>query len=221
MDDDNRSILKEESDNEEIPIKTENSPNPEWDGSQAAFVEDDDAGKFDEEYSGIRISYKLTKDEICQSIKRAGYYTISRGKTLIETAVLVVALAVFLGSYFVYGNTVNIIMSVVCAVVLAMLWLIPHIIMRREVRAQEGRERQTTVEFYPDEIEVSTGDKQWEIQLNATAQLEEYDDMFILYLPNTQIFPIPIRAIEPSVLGDIGSMLKAGTKPREKRSRRR
>lgn len=211
MDDGSRSTISEE----------DQDTSTEWDGSEASFVEDNDAKKFGEEYSGIRLSYKLTKKEIYESIKRAGYYKISKIKSIVETIIVSIALAIFLVSYFIYGNSINIGMTIVCAVVIVAIWLVPHLIVKKQVEIKKSTAKEITVDIYPDEIEVNKGNNGWEIQLDSTSQLEEYDDMFILYLPNTNIFIIPIRAIEPNVLGDIGSFLKAGTMPREKRISRR
>lgn len=207
MDDDGSRIITDQNDEME-------KSSSEWDGSEASFVEDNDGKEYGEEYSGIRISYRLTKSEIYQSIKRAGYYKINRIKTIVETVILSIALLIFLVSFFIYGNTVNIVMSFICALVLGTIWLIPQIIIRRQVELQKAKSNEITIDVYPDEIEVNRDTGGWQIQLDSTTELQECDDMFILYLPNMHIFIIPIRAIEPNVLGDIGSILKAGTTPK-------
>jgi hypothetical protein len=215
-----KPLLKAEKEekNEEY-LKNEKRINPNWDGSEAEFVEDDDANEYQDEYSGIKIRYKLDDKEIYESLKHAGYYNTSRTKAIIETALLLVVLILFLISFFIYGNIINIIMVFICAAVASAIWFVPHVLMKRQLENQKYRNKEINVEIYPDEIEIE-GDTEWEINLDGTSELKDCDDMFILFLPNNHIFPIPKRVIEPSVMLDIESMLRAGTSPKSESKRR-
>lgn len=215
---DNLTNINNNNDNKNIDSfdekKSDESPT-EWDGSEASFVENDDADEYGEEYSGIRISYKLTEEEIYKSLKRVGFCSASKGKNIIKSAFLLSFFIIFLVLFCFSGNLLNLFTAIATLLVLFAVWFVPFFRIKNKSRIEGLRASEITVEIYPDEMEITSNGSSWEIQLDSSATLAEYEDMFILHLKNGNIFVIPVRAIEPNVLGEIGSMLKAGTNPEQ------
>lgn len=202
----------EQEKQEEQAQEEENSP--DWDGSEAEFVPDEDAAVYEEQYTGIGLTYTLRHEEVLSCLKRGGICKTTGVRAWAETGLMAVMAVMFFASFFLYGNGYNILLGVACLVVIAAIWLVPHLGMKRQAKEiADGKE--IHVEVYPDTVEVGRKEHQWEIPLDGTSSLEEYDDMMVLTTPKKQMLAIPLRSVEPSVLPDVQAMLMAGTLPAE------
>ena len=65
-----KSLLDEENKLTDENEDDENKSN--WDGSESEFVEDDEATEYEEQQTGVKINYALSKDEIFKCIKHCG-----------------------------------------------------------------------------------------------------------------------------------------------------
>ena len=181
---------------EQLEQAQEEEYTPDWDGTDAEFVEDEDAAEYEEQYAGIKLSYTLNREEAMACLKRAHIYKTVGRRAWLETGILIVAAALFFVSFGLYQ-------------------LVPYLDMRKRAGEIAGG-RKIEVEIYPDEVVVGSGEGQWEIPLDGTSSFEEFDDLMVLFTPKNAILAMPMRAMEPAVIADIQGMLIAGCIP-EKR----
>ena len=59
---------------EQLEQAQEEEYTPDWDGTDAEFVEDEDAAEYEEQYAGIKLSYTLNREEAMACLKRAHIY---------------------------------------------------------------------------------------------------------------------------------------------------
>lgn len=185
-----------------------------WDGSESEFVEDDDAEEYEEQYAGIKFGYILKKDEIISCLKHTGMYKSNNIRSIVETCLLMVLAVIFFVLYFVTKNNLNLILGSVSLALILAVMLIPRLFVKVSAdKLTTGKK--LSVEIYPDEIEVDSGATNWKIPLDGSSFFEEFNEMFLIYLPQEKLFIIPIRAIEPDFLADVQAMILAGTTPKE------
>lgn len=183
---------------------------PDWDGSEAQYVEDADAAEYEERYAGIKITYQLTRDEVTDCLKHAGVYQKAKVRAVIETVLCAIVCVCFAAECIFSWNPFQLFLSVLSGGLIAALWWGYHARIRQH--AEESGSAETTVCIYPDEVEIGTNGG-CSIPLDGTCALEEYNGMLILYPKADKMVAIPIRSIEPSVLADVQAMLVAGTMP--------
>lgn len=195
---------EDDSDSEEIT----------WDGSESEFVENDDAEEYEEQYAGIKFGYALKKEEIFSCLKHTGLFKINGTRSIVEICLLLVLALMFFVLFFVTRNNLNAILGVISIALTFLVVLMPRLFIGFNAdKLTTGKK--LSVEIYPDEIEVNGGAVSWKIPLDGSSAFEEFNDMFLLYLPKEKLFIIPIRAIEPDFLADVQAMIVAGTTPKE------
>lgn len=185
-----------------------------WDGSEAEFVPDEDAHDYEEQQPGIGLNYVLKPEEVLACLKRGRYIRSTGVRAGIEVGLLG-AMAVLFGiSYFVYGSTHNLVMTILCLLLCAVVIVVPNLALRQRAKhIANGKELH--VEVYPDTVVIGRGAGQWEIPLDGASQFDEYDDLLVLTTPKNKMLAIPLRAVEPAVLADVQAMLAAGSAPPE------
>ena len=201
----------EEGEQEEQALEDASAPN--WDGSEAEFVPDEDAAEYEEHYTGIKLTYTLHRDEILACLKKGGYYNTTGKKVKIETALMALLGIMFTVSYFRYGGANNLWLAAVCLLVIAAVWVVPYFDMQGH--SKQHANAQTFVCIYPDEVVVGKSGSEWSIPLDGTSQFAEFENLMVLFAPQQKMVAIPLRAIEPAVLADVQAMLLAGTVPKE------
>lgn len=188
--------------------------NSTWDGSESELVEDDEAEVYEEKYAGIKFGYTLKKDEIFSCLKHTGQFKANGVHSIVEICLLLVLFVMFFVLFFVTKNKINIILGVISFAIIVLLIVVPRFFVGFNAnKLTTGRK--LSVEIYPDEIEVDSGISTWKIPLDGSCLFEEFNDMFLLFLPQEKLFVIPTRAIEPDFLADVQAMIIAGTKPKE------
>lgn len=197
---------------EQLEQAQEEEYTPDWDGTDAEFVEDEDAAEYEDQYAGIRLSYTLTREEAVACLKRAHIYKTTGRRAWLESGILAVAAALFFVSYALYQGGYNLVLGILSLALIAVIWLVPYFDMRKRADEVAGGKK-IEVEIYPDEVVVGSGEGQWEISLDGTSNFEEFDDLMVLFTPKNAILAIPMRAMEPSVIADIQGMLIAGCIP--------
>ncbi len=193
---------------QEGEVREEDFPN--WDGSEAQYVEDADAAEYEERYAGIQITYQLTREEVEECLKHAGIYQKAKARAVVETVLCAVLCVFFAAECILSWDPFQLFLSILSGGLIAALWWGYYARIRQH--AAESGNAETTVCFYPDEVEIG-GKNGWSIPLDGTCTLEEYNGMLLLYPKSDKIVAIPIRSIEPSVLADVQAMLVAGTTP--------
>lgn len=207
-------VLQQAQGQKQMEQSQEEDPNPVWDGSEAEFVPDEDAQIYEQQNPGIGLNYVLRQEEAYTCLKRGRYTKTTGVRAGVEAGVTGLMAVLFGVSYFLYGNTVNLVMAALCLVLCAVVVLVPHLGMKSRAR-QIANGRELHVEVYPDTVMIGRGDGQWEIPLDGTSCLEEFEEMLLLTTPKNKMLAIPLRSIEPAVLPDVQAMLVAGTQPSE------
>lgn len=208
-----KDVLEAATKSEQEIKEQEEEYGPEWDGSEAQFVPDEDAADYEEQYPGIKLEYKLTREEIYECIKRAGLYKKFNIKNIIQAVLLIAAAIIFFVSFYMYQNMFNLVMGFVSTAVLIAIWLFPYISQKNMVDRNLNA-KQTYVEVYPDEIIVGENKREIKIPLDGSCEFEEDDNMMMIFTEDKKVIGIPMRSIEPNVIADVQAMLIAGTQPR-------
>lgn len=153
------------------------------------------------------LKYKLERSDILSCLKNTGYYKISMKKNIVESIILLAALIIFAISFVVYKTKTNFIMSVICLLALVAIWALPEVMARKQI--SKGKRHSTDIIFdvFDDHITIKRGNAFWNIN-KYDIKLKVYKDMFIFYLPDTKIIPLPFRAVESDKLEKIKNMLK-------------
>lgn len=193
--------------------KDDDDEQAKWDGTEAEYVADDDALAYEEPLTGIKLTYVLRHAEVFSCLKHMGFCKTTGRRAVIETVLLAVVCALFIASYFIYGGANNLVLGIFCAVLIAVVWVVPRLGINARAR-ELTTGKSVYVEIFPDAVEVGKGKNEWAIPLDSTSEYEEFDNMMVLFTPDGKLFTIPMRAVEPSVLPDVQAMLMAGTMPR-------
>lgn len=185
-----------------------------WDGSEAEMVADEDAEEYEETKTAIKISYRLTDDEVCHAFVHAGMTPKRR------TLLLVLAVAAFvcsIVSFVLYGMqpafgslASGILLCAAGIVVLVLPWFS---IRKHAKRANDHGEY--TLKIYPDMIEGEHSGKMVEFPLDGTIACEFYKGLALIHFDREYIggslLILPLRSVEPGVLADVEAILRSGT----------
>lgn len=205
------SCIEEASDNR---VKEEDSQEDAWDGSEAEFIEDDDAADYEEKQTGIKLNYTLKKHEIYSCIKHVNFSTLYNLPAVIKSIILLIISGVFFYTYLSDKNSLNLLFSCFSFLVIILVWVAPFLRIRKTAENLTTGKK-IEIEIYPDSIVVCSDDPEWEIPLDGSCSFEEKLNMMLIFLPDHKIFIIPIRSIEPDLVADIQAMIISGTVPRK------
>jgi len=199
-------------DNEE-----KNDENPEWDGSEAELVSDDDAEEYEIPETGIKLSYSLSSDEMYKCLYHSRLYKTKGARAVAQSIIFAVASVVFFFAYFFTKseyNSYNLFFGVLCLVMIAVIWIVPHLHIKSMAKMMADG-KIIEVEIYPDHLDIGRDDGAWSIELDGTSEIAEFDNIFMIYTPKGQSFAIPERIIEPELYNEIKAILFSGTIPEE------
>lgn len=193
-----------------------NEDNPEWDGTESELVADDDAEEYEIPETGIKLSYVMTEKEMYRCLYNSDIYKTKGSRAVFSTAVFVLAAVCFIIAYFYTEGqfkTYNLIFGIFCAVMIAVVWLVPHFHIRSMAKiAANGKKIEA--EIYPDHIDIGSGSGAWSIELDGNCYLSEFDNIFMISQKDRN-FAIPERVIEPEVYNEVKAILVSGTRPKE------
>ncbi len=195
----------------------ENEENPEWDGSQAEYVADDDAEEYEIPETGIKISYVLTQDEMYKCLYHSDMYKTKGTRAVVQSVVFGLAAVTFFLVYFMTNsqyNSHNLFFGILCLIMIAVIWLVPHFHIKSLAKMMADG-KTIEAEIYPTHIDIGREDGAWSIELDGKSEIREFDSIFMIYTPKGQGFAIPQRVIEPEVYHEIQAILLSGTKPIE------
>lgn len=191
----------------------------QWDGSEAELVTDTEAEEYEEQYTGIKLKYILNREEILSSIKHGKIGNNSRKNLIYHTILLSIVSIFAVLSYAIKGNILNLFIGIAGVIFITVLWIVSERATKRIANSMFS-EKTMYVEIYPDNIVVGRDGFEMEIPLDGTSKFEEYDNMFIIYPPKSDILVIPLRTVEPDVIPEIQAMLLAGTTPKENKKKK-
>ena len=205
----NDETMQNEAENEVTPEPEKTKDG--WDGSEAEIVVDDESEEYEEETTGIKLTYKLTADEIKNFIKRSEVYAknkkIQQKHTLVQSLVFV-ALVVL----SVLAKRPECLWFALCPLVaLAIILLLPVFGIKRFIKDVYNND-EISVEIFPDKIDVSGKNFSKEIVLDGSCECKEHDDLITVSSKDGVDLIIPVRAVEPEFLAEVQAMILAGTK---------
>lgn len=203
----------EDEDGQRCPLP-EPDENEIWDGSEAEFIAEDDTLAFEEPQTGIKLEFTLKYEEVVSFLKSFPHYQKERRKIKFAIWLLSLISAGFLGLFFAHAAPNALIIGGLCAVVVALLLILPGYLLKSSARALNTKDA-VYVEIYPDNLVVGKRGKEIEIPLDGSCEYQEFENLFLLFPPKGEMLIIPIRAVEPDFLPDVQAMLLAGTTPKE------
>ena len=220
---DNDSIKPSGEDEKEIKdiVKelenAENEDNPEWDGTQGELVSDDDAEEYEIPETGYKISYVLTQEEMYKCLYHSNMFKTKGTRAVIQSVILGIAAVIFFVIYFTTNsqyNKYNIVFGIICLLTIAAIWIVPHLYLKNMSRIMADG-KTIEAEIYPTHIDIGRNDGKWSIELDGSAQIQEFDNIIMIFTDHDRAFAIPERVIEPDVYNEIRAILMSGTEPDE------
>ncbi len=194
-----------------------NDENPEWDGSEAELVSDDDAEEYEIPETGIKLSYSLSRDEMYKCLYHSRLYKTKGVRAVAQSVTFGLASIAFFLAYFLTRSEYreyNLFFGVFCLFMIAVIWIVPHLHMKSMAKMMADG-KTIEVEIYPDHLDIGRDDGAWSIELDGTSEIAEFDNIFMIYTPKGQSFAVPERIIEPELYNEIKAILFSGTIPEE------
>ncbi len=221
---DGDSLKEENNQNDDLAEKiakelqeAENEENPEWDGSQAEVVTDDDAEEYEIPETGFKLSYVLTAEEMYKCLYHSNIIKTKGSRAVIQSILLGIASVVFFITYFTTTtqyNSYNLFFGIFCLIMIAVIWIVPQIYLRSMAKMLADGNK-IEAEIYPTHIDIGRDDGKWSIDLDGRSAIEEFDNIIMIFSEKDRAFAIPERVIEPEYYNEIRAMLMSGTDPGE------
>lgn len=168
-----------------------------------------------------RLHYQLTEQDYYNCMKSGHLFRHSGTRAWVETAVLTLIGAGYLFSYmFDAKESMNLIMAIVCAAVIAAIWLLPEYSIRAAAKQQVNQKMYRIVVWH-DRIEIGQGDGFWCIELNGTASFWETDTLFVLEDTEQRMTPLPKREMDENIQSAVRTALQNGTQSGVPKRRRK
>lgn len=205
------------ADNDEEPKQSEIEENPEWDGSEAEFVEDDESPDYEIPETGIKLSYSLTQEEMYKCLYNSNIFKTKGARAVIQSIILAIAAVVFFVTYFATEssyNSYNLFFGIICFAMIAVIWIVPHLHLKSMAKMMADG-KIIELEIYPTRLDIGRDDGAWTIELDGTSEISEFDNIFMIYTQKGQSFAIPKRVIEPELYNDVKAILLSGTTPKD------
>lgn len=214
-----RSMLNEERKIEEDLKEVEkediedSEERVEWDGSEAERIADTDAEEYEENTTGIRITYKLEKEEIYKYLKRSKTYKKNVSLQVKHSIIQGILIFLMLLISIVMKNHVFGYIALVPIMSVIGIWVFPEISMKK-LSKDMSKDRNVSIEIFPDVIDVNVNGLKSKILLDGKCEYEEFDDMIVLSPQKGASLIIPVRSIEPEFIPDVQAMIVSGTLPK-------
>lgn len=193
-----------------------------WDGTEVELVADRDAADYEEEFTGLKIRYMLTGEDLYACLKASNPFKTTGVRAGVQTAILAFFGILFFVTYFLESprQVSSIVLGVICFGIIAAIWLVPYGSLKSRAKKMTTG-KTVTAEIFPDEIQIGEGEGAWTIPLDGTSYFQELDDLFVIRTPQNLLAIFPIRSIEPAMLPEIQAMLMSGTVPEPKKGRKK
>ena len=186
--------------------------NEYWDGSESELVFDDETENYEDNMAGIKISYKLDKNDIYEFIKNSMSYEKREKEKIKFTIIQATMFAILIVLAVVTKNNLYTLVSLIPFFTGVSLWVIPILSIKNLVNNIYD-ENQYEVEIFPDKIEVVHAGLVKEFPLDESGRCEITDKLILVYSKTKEPLIIPIRSIKPDCLPDIQAMILAGARP--------
>ncbi len=180
---------------------------------EVEIIADDRAEEYKEEVTGMKVKYSLTENEVRDYVrfskKHDKYQKVQKRYVFLHLVLLVILLSVSVITGSVYYSLAG--LFPVTAIIF--MYLVPY--MNNNITVNKMlREKEFTVDIFPDRLEVQTKSGIREIFLNNVCESTEYNNMVIIFSPEGHGIIIPLRAIEPELRADVQAIIAAGSTPK-------
>lgn len=193
-------------------------PGPErssFDGPHAAIVSDD-AEEFEEQQTGVQLSYTLKEEEIYEFLNSAEAREKGKKKYFLDILCIVLLFVLYITDCL-YSKRFDLPMfCLVAAVSVFLSYYLRRLRPRMKSREQAGMLAGEAVQMtvYPDYILLG----EQEIPLDGTWERVVTESMIALFPLKKdedaeKSILLPLRCMEPSILPEVQAMLFAGTHP--------
>lgn len=160
-----------------------------------------------------KLSYSLTQQEAYFCIKKAGIIKTSGKRAIVYTVLMVLAAAGFLTSYLIQRNINYLILSILCALVIAVVWIFPTLHLKKLAKINASG-KVITADIYTDKIIIGGDEDKWTINLDNTNRFAQYENVLIFHTTEQgQFFIIPTRVIDEDKREQIIQAVTKGTLP--------
>ena len=195
----------------------------ETEGPHPAELVTDGNGGYEEQQTGIELSYVLKEDEIYECLKRSSFLRTNGRVFAFEIAGLAVLAVVFLVIGITTYRSLFYFYAASCATLIVVLGVFPY--QNNKARAHSSADGHTIrMAVYPDRIQLGRGTKRWDVPLDGTAECAQFENMIVLYVPERndpkrrvgqRMIVLPLRCVGPRVLPEVQAMIVAGTRPKK------
>ena len=152
----------------------------------------------------------ITNAEAYDGLKNSGMIKTTGVRSVVYTVLLLIAMAGFIFSYTVKGNFNDIVFTFISAVVLAIVWTVPLISLKKLAKANANG---NSIKFrlYEDCLHILCNDNSWLIELDNSNKIRISKNVIIIKrLKDSQLFVIPLRAVSERNKDRVLSILKKG-----------
>ena len=178
------------------------------------IVADDEFEEYEEESTGIKISYKLRPEEIYSVLGRVGNFKdtikIHQRQTVLHAGILgiIIAIVLLIGNFHYFS------LALLPSFAILMVWCVPFFGIRK-IFSKAFNNKPITLEVFPEKIDIIRGGVKKEVILDDSFESEEYDDIIVITKNGVIKLMLPLRAIEPDFRAEVQAIILAGVKPRE------
>lgn len=182
-----------------------------WEGEEAEIVADEEAEEYEDESTGIKIKYTLNSDELHDLVRHSESFKNNLKLQKKHALVQVIALGIIIAFALVMKNTYYFWIAIFPVIALGLLWAIPFFGVKRMVATLSNSE-ETTLEIFPDKIDVTENGVHRELLLDGSYDSEEHDDMLVIYKNGVIKLLLPMRAVEPEFRAEVQAIILSGVK---------
>ncbi|MBR2578611.1 MAG: hypothetical protein IKE41_00520 [Clostridia bacterium] len=201
----------EETSSESDDVRLSSSESGE---DENQIVADDEFEEYEEESTGIKISYKLSPEEVYGVVRRIGNLKdtvkTQQRQTLLHAGILGVIIAIVL----LMKNPYYFWFALLPVLAIISIWCVPFFGVRK-ILSKAFNNKPITLEVFPDEIDIIQGDAERKIILDDSYESEEYDDIIVIMKDDVIKLMLPLRAVEPEFRAEVQAIILAGIKPKE------
>lgn len=174
----------------------------------------DEVSKFSvnvDEEPVYKSEFSLTKAEAFEGLKKSGMIKTVDRRLIIYIIILVVAIVLFLLTYFKNGDINNLIFAVISLVILIIMAVVPSVYLSRLAK-ENANGNIIHFELYKDSIHILCNKNKWYIPLNDTNGVKFCNSVIIIKrFSDNQLFLIPLRAIKEEKFDEVTEIIRLGT----------
>ena len=179
---------------------------------ESELVFDDETENYEDKMAGIKISYKLSRDDVYEYIKSSAFFEKKEKEKKKQTAFQIIMIVVLVVLALLTKNSLYLFVSLVPLFTGVCLWAVPLLSMKNIIGSIYDGSRYD-VEIFPDKIDVTHKGFVREFPLDESGKFEITNKLILVYSKKREPLIIPMRSIKPDCLPDVQAMIVAGARP--------